>query len=84
KENVNEYWFDDIDAGTWTLSHSYGPVLWSGQLTDADVISTAANPKPTVTAKLTLLGEGTKTTGTLQMEVIPGRDKARIRIFVVQ
>ncbi len=82
KENVNEYWFDDITAGTWTLSHSYGPVLWSGQLSEADVISNDANPKPTVTAKLTLLGEGTRNTGTLEMEVIPGKEKARIRIVV--
>jgi hypothetical protein len=82
KENVNEYWFDDITAGTWTLSHSYGPVLWSGQLSEGDVISNDANPKPTVTAKLTLLGEGTRNTGTLEMEVIPGKEKARIRIVV--
>ncbi len=82
KENVKEYWFEDIDAGNWTLSHSYGPVLWAGQLTDADVISTQANPKPTVTAKLTLLGEGTNITGTLQMQVIPGKEKARIKIVV--
>jgi len=82
KENVKEYWFEDIDAGNWTLSHSYGPVLWAGQLTDADVISNQANPKPTVTAKLTLLGEGTNITGTLQMQVIPGKEKARIKIVV--
>ncbi len=84
KENVNEYWFDDITAGTWTLSHSYGPVLWSGQLTDAQVISNESNPKPTVTSKLTLLGEGAKTTGTLEMQVIPGKEKARIKIVVVK
>ena len=84
KENVNEYWFDDITAGTWTLSHSYGPVLWSGQLSESDVISNAANPQPTVTSKLTLLGEGAKTTGTLEMQVIPGKEKARIRIVVVK
>ena len=84
KENVNEYWFDDITAGTWTLSHSYGPVLWSGQLTEAQVISNEANPKPTVTSKLTLLGEGAKTTGTLEMQVIPGKEKARIKIIVVK
>jgi hypothetical protein len=46
------------------------------------VISDEANPKPTVTSKLTLLGEGTKTTGTLEMQVIPGKEKARIRIVV--
>ena len=66
------------------MSHSYGPVLWSGQLSEADVISNAANPQPTVTAKLTLLGEGVKTTGTLEMQVIPGKEKARIRIVVVK
>ncbi len=82
KEGTMEYSFEDLDAGTWTLSHSYGPVLWSGQLTEKDVISTAADPEPTVTAKLTLLGEGTKKTGTLEMKIIPGRQKARMVITV--
>ena len=82
KEGVKEYVFDGIDAGTWTLSHSYGPVLWSGQLTEKDVISTASAPEATVTAELTLLGEGTRITGTLVMKIIPGREKARMVITV--
>lgn len=81
KEGQNEYIFEDIDAGSWTLSHSYGPVLWSGQLTEKELVSTESNPKPTVTAKLTLMGEGTKTTGTLEMQVIPGREKGRIVVI---
>ena len=60
------------------MSHSYGPVLWSGQLTEKELISTEVNPKPPVTAKLTLLGEGTKNTGYLEMQVIPGKEQGKI------
>ena len=78
KEGVTEYSFGEVSPGTWTLSHSYGPVLWSGQLTEKELISNEANPKPTVTAKLTLLGEGTKNTGYLEMQVIPGKEQGKI------
>ncbi|MCR5715010.1 MAG: family 43 glycosylhydrolase [Bacteroidales bacterium] len=81
KEGQDVYTFDDIDPGNWSLSHAYGPVLWSGQLTEKELISDEANPKPTVTAKLTLLGEGTKITGTLEMQVIPGPEKGRIEVI---
>ena len=81
KEGQDVYTFDDIDLGNWSLSHAYGPVLWSGQLTEKELISDEANPKPTVTAKLTLLGEGTKITGTLEMQVIPGPEKGRIEVL---
>ena len=78
KEGMTEYSFGEVGPGTWTLSHSYGPVLWSGQLTEKELISTEANPKPTVTARLTLLGEGTKNTGYLEMQVIPGKENGTI------
>lgn len=81
KEGQDEYVFEDLDPGNWVLNHSYGPVLWSGQLTENELISTEANPKPTVTSKLTLLGEGTRTTGVLEMQIIPGREKGRMVIF---
>ena len=84
KDGVTEYSFGEVSPGTWTLSHSYGPVLWSGQLTEKELISNEANPKPTVTAKLTLLGEGTKITGTLEMQVVPGKEKGRINVVVRQ
>ncbi len=78
KEGVTEYSFGEVGPGTWTLSHSYGPVLWSGQLTEKELISNEANPKPTLTAKLNLLGEGTKNTGYLEMQVIPGKENGKI------
>jgi hypothetical protein len=81
KEGQDEYVFEDLDPGNWVLNHSYGPVLWSGQLTENELISTEANPKPTVTSRLTLLGEGTRTTGVLEMQIIPGREKGRMVIL---
>ena len=81
KDGVDEYVFDDIDPGNWVLNHSYGPVLWAGQLTEKELISNAANPQPTVTATLTLMGVGTKVTNTLMMKVIPGKEKGKIVVY---
>ncbi len=72
KEGQTEYRFENLEPGNYVLNHSYGPVLWSGELTEKELISTEANPKPTVTAFLTTMGAGTKVTGTLEMKVIPG------------
>lgn len=72
KEGQTEYKFENLDPGTYVLNHSYGPVLWAGELTEKDLISTKDNPSPTVTAFLTDMGEGTNQTGTLEMKVIPG------------
>ena len=81
KDGVDEYVFEDIDPGTWVLNHSYGPVLWSGELTEKELISNAANPQPTVTATLTLMGVGTEITNTLMMKVVPGKEKGKIVVY---
>ena len=82
KEGVNEYVFDNIDPGTWVLNHSYGPVLWSGELTEKELLSDKKNPAPTVEAFLTDMGAGTKITGALKMKVIPGKEKGKIVVTV--
>ncbi|MBP5365687.1 MAG: family 43 glycosylhydrolase [Bacteroidales bacterium] len=82
KDGVSEYVFDDIEPGEWVLNHSYGPVLWAGQLTEKELISNEANPKPTVTAFLTEMGVGTKVTGSLEMKVIPGKEKGKVVVIM--
>lgn len=72
KERQTEYRFENLEPGNYVLNHSYGPVLWSGELTEKDLISDASDPQPTVTAFLTQMGAGTSVTGTLEMKVIPG------------
>ena len=72
KEGQTEYRFENLEPGNYVLNHSYGPVLWSGELTEKDLISDASDPQPTVTAFLTQMGAGTSVTGTLEMKVIPG------------
>lgn len=75
-QGTNEYEFDGIDAGTWTIRHSYGPVLWSGELKESDLIGQGVS----VTADLTELGAGTKVTGMLQMRVERGETSGKIVI----
>ena len=82
KEGVYEYTFDNIDPGTWALNHSYGPVLWAGELTEAQLISNSPNPQPTVTAELTNMGTGTQITNVLTMKVIPGPKTGKIVVEI--
>jgi len=76
KEGTNEYVFDNITPGSYTLRHSFGPVLWNGTLTEAEVIGDGS--QPTVTAFLTELGKGTKILGKLELQVIPGEQSGKI------
>lgn len=82
KEGTTEYVFDNIDAGTWVLNHSYGPVLWAGELTEKELISDEADPKPTVTAFLTYMGAGAKVTNRLTMKVVPGPTCGKIVVEI--
>jgi hypothetical protein len=50
--------------------------LWSGQLTEADLIG--PGDKPTVTAVLTPIGTGTKVLGKMELKVIPGPQSGKI------
>ena len=75
-EGVNEYTFDNVTPGAYSLRHTFGPTLWSGQLTEAELIG--AGDKPTLTADLTPLGTGTKVLGKMQMKVIPGPQSGKI------
>ncbi len=75
-EGVEEYVFEGITPETYTLRHSFGPVLWSGELTAAELIG--SGDQPTVTAKLTELGKGTEVLGHMDLKVIPGKESGKI------
>ena len=77
-EGVNEYVFEDITPGDYTFSHTYGPVLWEGTLTEAELIGSGSTP--TVTAFCTELGKGTQVTGKMELQVIPGEKSGKIVI----
>ncbi len=74
RQGVNEYEFDGIEPGRWTITHAYGPVLWSGELTEADLKGTGIS----TTATLTELGVGTEVTGTMRMRVERGKETGKI------
>ena len=79
KEGVDEYVFEGIDPGHWVINHTFGPVLWDGDLTEEDLIGEG---EPGIEAKLTELGEGTKVTGELRMKVVRGPEAGKIVITV--
>ena len=80
KEGVDEYEFEGIDPGTWVINHTYGPVLWAGELKAEDLVGTG---EPGIEAKLTELGHGTTVTGELRMKVVRGPETGKVVITVV-
>lgn len=76
-EGVNEYVFDNITPDFYTLRHTFGPVLWSGELTAAELIGSGT--EPTLTAKnLTELGKGTEVLGMMNLKILPGKENGKI------
>ena len=78
KEGLNEYVFDSIAPGEYTFRHTFGPVLWRGELTNAELIGT--EDKVTVTDTLSKLGEGLEVLGQMEMKVLTGKENGK---FVV-
>ena len=70
---------DSIVAGDYVLRHTFGPVLWKGKLTNAELIG--SGDTPTLTAALSKLGVGAKVTGQLDMKVIPGKERGKIVVI---
>jgi len=76
-EGVNEYVFENITPDTYTFAHTFGPVLWSGELTEAQLIG--SSKQPTVTAlNLMELGRGTEVWGSIELRVYPGEKSGKI------
>ena len=75
-EEKNEYVFENITPGQYTLRHTFGPVLWRGQLTETELIGSSG--QITVTNTLSDLGVGTKVLGQMEMQVIPGEDSGKL------
>lgn len=76
KEGTHEYVFEHITPGAYVLRHSFGPVLWRGSLTAAELIGSGT--QPTVTATLEKLGVGTTVTGQMEMRIFPGRENGKM------
>jgi xylan 1,4-beta-xylosidase len=78
KEGKDEYVFENIEPGQYTFRHTFGPVLWKGELTKTQL--TGSGDQATVTDILSPLGIGTKVTGQMEMKVVPGKENGK---FVV-
>ena len=79
KEGKDEYVFENIVPGQYTFRHTFGPVLWKGELTNAQLVGSDA--KPTVTDTLSKLGTGTEVLGQMEMKVIPGKESGKFVII---
>ena len=80
KEGVDEYVFENITPGNWTLNHTFGPVLWAAELTEADLIGEG---EPGITAKLTEMGVGTEVTGEMVLKVVRGKEAGKIIVNIL-
>ncbi len=78
KEGLNEYVFDSITPGEYTFRHTFGPVLWRGELTTAELIG--ADEKIMVTDTLSFLGNGVKVLGQMEMKVVSGKEGGKFVI----
>jgi hypothetical protein len=79
QEGTYEYVFENITPGAYVLRHSFGPVLWRGSLTEAELIG--AGTQPTVTATLEKLGVGTAVTGQMEMQIFPGKENGKMVVL---
>jgi hypothetical protein len=75
-EGVDDYVFDNITPGTYTLRHTFGPVLWRADLTEAELIG--SGDEPTVTATLSELGRSLEILGQMELKVVPGEKNGKI------
>ncbi|NSW94002.1 MAG: family 43 glycosylhydrolase [Bacteroidales bacterium] len=80
KEGVNEYVFDNITPGAYTLRHAFGPVLWRGELTKAEL--DGSEEKPSITAILSDLGVGTQVTGKMELKILPGKKAGKLVVIL--
>jgi xylan 1,4-beta-xylosidase len=80
KEAQSEYVIDSIIPGQYVFRHTFGPVLWKGDLTAAQVVGQEGNA--TVSEVLTPLGVGLKTTGEMDMKVVQGKEFGKFVIIL--
>jgi xylan 1,4-beta-xylosidase len=80
KEGKDEYVFENIVPGEYTFRHTFGPVLWRGELTSAELIG--SGEQATVTDTLSKLGVGTKVTGQMEMKIVPGKESGKFVVIL--
>jgi xylan 1,4-beta-xylosidase len=79
-EGKDEYVFENIVPGEYTFRHTFGPVLWRGELTKTELIG--SGDQATVTDTLSKLGVGTKVTGQMEMKVVPGKENGKFVVIL--
>jgi hypothetical protein len=80
-EGKNEYVFENILPGEYLLRHTFGPMMWRGELTKAHLIGT--DDRATITETLSDLGVGTEICGKLEMKVLPGKENGKFIVTLI-
>jgi hypothetical protein len=74
-EGKNEYIFENIVPGNYRFRHTFGPNMWTGELTSAQLIGSGL--QATLADTLSDLGTGTRVLGQLEIKVLPGKDSGK-------
>jgi hypothetical protein len=75
-EGKNKYVFENIVPGEYTFRHTFGPVMWRGELTKAHLIG--PGNQATITESLSDLGTGTEVRGKLDVNVLSGKESGKL------
>ena len=75
-EGKNEYVFENIVPGEYIFRHTFGPVMWRGNLTEAQVIG--SENQPVISETLSDLGTGTAVLGKLKIALLPGKESGKL------
>jgi xylan 1,4-beta-xylosidase len=81
KEGNNEYVFDSIVPGQYTFRHTFGPTMWRGELTKAELIDQVE--KVTVSETLSSLGRGLDVLGKMEMKVLTGKESGKFVVTLI-
>ena len=75
-EGKNEYAFENIVPGEYTFRHTFGPVMWRGELTETHL--TGSGNQTTITETLSDLGTGTEVHGKLDINLLSGKESGKL------
>ncbi len=81
KEGQNEYVFENITPGEYRFSHTFGPNLWMGELTEQDLIG--APGKVIHQEIISDLGTGNEVLGQMEIKIVSGEKAGKFIVSLI-